>query len=479
MASKEIKQLSRNSSNLSLNPNSVDFDLLAMTKDLSDATRSRKNSCSINDWEKDEIDALGLISTSPRQDFQDFVKELEKKLMLSLPKDSIESLSQALKKFMNNHIECTLIQIKQVIDDCYKLIQNYENFSAKEGHVSIGSFRVCIKISDDFHVQNKEKIAKNWVCEEINSGLIEFPDSILNICKNLESEMENAYKSEYSYTTNKMNSVHTQYKSDQIAELQYKTYKQNQFSQGLLKKELEWQRQELKVIKAQYKSKIHDLLQKDVLIKKELERIKKESIRLEKESLRIEKSWEKYTEEKKNLMNKIQKIESDSPNKTHSKLNSFASNHSGLSVSESSVVEEDELKELNQELKELEETYKNSSPGTGGAILVKINRLQTRISSIRSEKMISKSTNKSATVKNVLSVMQKVMSTKPPTFSVNKARTFRASGHYNNLNSSLSLALSPTHIRSTTFTPINFLNSDTPKSNIEASKTEKFNIFAQ
>ena len=360
-----------------------------------------------------------------------------------------------------------------MIDDCYKIIQNFENFAIVDSTICIGNYKFKLNITDfDVHVADKALIAKNYLFQEIKSEKkTEFPPSLINFCEDYEKDMVTAF---FASETPKLNVFSINSNSSFINETGSKLRKQFAIDQKLLRKELEWQKQEVKILKGQLKAKIQEIKNKENWIQAEFLKIKKHTVILAKESSKIEKQWEDLNEKKEKqlkISEFLQKSVSGLLAKTETSGNSLLSNNNFDSFDQGYSNEESNLNVLNQELKDCENQYRTSSVKDSESILLKINHLKNQINSIKSREIIMRSMEKSKNLKGVMSKMQKVYSIKnilphPNLTPGQRLKGFQTplaqafNNEKKNITISTSFEVPIGHSRSSTYTPLNFLNRD-------------------
>ena len=401
---------------------SINFEIPFLVNNLDVNPPSEANFNAMETWDKEDLEILGF-DTKPGHHRKPLKLPARppRKIAPSPLKLDLDPLKKKIpvKQAIPKLIECTLLDLKQLIEDCYKTIQNFENFSIREASISIGNQMLTLKISEqDILVSDKSEISKNFKFTQSRSEKeVVFPETILNYCKNYELDMEKAFNSDESCQVSQRISLPVApCKLVFMNQLQIASLKQSNHDQISLKQELEWQRQEMKVLKGQLKSKIQELSCRDKLAKQELEKLKISQVNLVKESVNIEKSWENLNNKKEKyskLTAKLQKMAKNLSVPLDSQRDSFISNTSYTSI-DHSFVNEEELKSLEQELKDLEVQYKSARAEAAESIQLKISRIKSRINAIRSEKVMSSSLNKSASIKNTISAMQKAFSIKQP-----------------------------------------------------------------
>ena len=206
----------------------------------------------------------------------------------------------------------------------------------------------------------------------------------------------------FASETPKLNVFSINSNSSFINETGSKLRKQFAIDQKLLRKELEWQKQEVKILKGQLKAKIQEIKNKENWIQAEFLKIKKHTVILAKESSKIEKQWEDLNEKKEKqlkISEFLQKSVSGLLAKTETSGNSLLSNNNFDSFDQGYSNEESNLNVLNQELKDCENQYRTSSVKDSESILLKINHLKNQINSIKSREIIMRSMEKSKNLK--------------------------------------------------------------------------------
>ena len=324
----------------------------------------------------------------------------------------MDDLCQGLKKLIHNQIECDLLELKNHLDNCYKVIQDFENFSIQESHLFIGNYLLKIKINDkDTHITNKGEIAENFIVTEIQAKkLLDKSQSLITFERDYELAMQKSFEDNKEIRINqRISPVKLSNTSNFMIEMQTNAFKQNKLDQISIKQELEWQRQEIKIVKGQIKAKRQDLVNKENEIKKESNNLRNEQVKLVKETARLEKSWEEINEKQEKYKKFIEFLH-DIMSTISVRIdlcNSFNSNSSILSIEQDHNNEDDEMKSLETELQELENQLKTEPKESSEAIQLKISRIKSRIVGIRSEKMMNNSLLKSTSVRNVMFAIQK------------------------------------------------------------------------
>ncbi|OMJ77374.1 hypothetical protein SteCoe_23072 [Stentor coeruleus] len=427
-------------------------------------------------WVKNHIQNTEYpLPQSKNKYLQSFAEDLEKKLKVPLPKDSTESLSAALQKLINKKIECTTYDLKQLIDDTYKTIQNYENYHIKDCRLNLGNTLFTLTILDnDIYVSKKQEINKLFnSTTEIVGKKVEFPDTVLDMCRNYELSMQKAFENSVYDSTPDIIPSKSLHKSGFLHDLQLRLYITNTLEQRTIKKELEWGKNEMKTLKGQVKEKIHDVQIKIRDNKNEFFKLKQERARLLKEKERIEKSSEDLDDKKRKFLkwaDGLKKLVNGLTEKNDGNMSSFQSmNNSFMSVDQSFIDEEDEQKSLESELKELEGQVDKVPKDKKDSLQTRIQRIKTRIQAIKSEKLISQSSRRTTRLKTAVNNMQNFMGIKyplPHTPNSSSQKTLTTISQSSSKRPSLTplqFPLAPIHNRSTTYTPVSPLNLITNK----------------
>ncbi|OMJ92032.1 hypothetical protein SteCoe_5234 [Stentor coeruleus] len=492
------KRISRESSLSNIDSDSISFDIPPQADKNPNKALNDPNA-DIELWEQDfSLNSELKFLQDKAKFFKIFAEELERKLKVPIPKDSIDSISQALLKLMHNKIECTIYDLKQLIDDSYKIIQNFEILKIKNSTLHIGNSAFTLSILDkDFYIGKKPEISKLFlpITETIKKSY-DFPNSFIDMCKNYEHSMQKAY--ENSVYSNIANIVPTDSfkKSSFLQDLQLQSYRANTLEQRTLKKELEWGKNEIKVLKGQLKEKIHEVQIKDRDNKSEFFKLKEERARLLKEKERIEKNSEDLDDKRRKFMvwaeglrKIVDKLSEKSEVANHSSYMSM--NNSFTSVEQSFINEEDEQKSLEAELKDLESQLFIVSPDKKDSLQTRINRIKTRIQILRSEKLVNQSSRRTTKLKSAVSNMQNVMGIKYPLPHNPLSASHRSIIPSTPFTQTLStvkrsamtpvqFSIAPVHNRSTTYTPPSPINFPIPQGRSSAltPTTERLELHA-
>ncbi|OMJ82559.1 hypothetical protein SteCoe_16724 [Stentor coeruleus] len=484
-------RISRESSLSIPDSDSLSFDIPELEGDNNPGAIFKKPSSDIIFLEKNHTSSKKFpLPQEKNKHLHAFVEELEKKLKVPLPKDSIESLSLALQKIIYKKIECTTYDLKQLIDDTYKIIQNYENYHIKDCRLSLGNILFTLTIQDkEIYVGKKQEISKLFnPTSEIVKKTTDFPDTVLDMCRNYELSMQKAFENSIYDSTPDVVPCKSLPKSGFLHDLQLQLYITNTLEQRTMKRELEWGKSEMKALKGQLKDKIHDVQIKIRDNKNEFFKLKEERARLLKEKEEIEKNSEDLDDKKRKFLkwaDGLKKLVDNLIEKNDvGNMSSFQSmNNSFMSVEQSFINEEDEQKSLESELKELEAQLDKVPKDRKDSLQTRIQRIKTRIQAIKSEKLISQSSRRTTRLKTAVCNMQNLMGIKYPL-----PHTPLSSSHKTLISVSqsslkrpsltpLPFPLAPIHNRSTTYTPISplnlILNKDKiPTTNQISEKTE-------
>lgn len=423
-------------------------------------------------WEKDHNANIEFpLPQDKNKHLHALAEELEKKLKVPLPKDSTESLSAALQKLIHKKIECTTYDLKQLIDDTYKIIQNYENSYIRNSRLSLGNTLFTLTILDkDIYIGKKQEISKLFNPPiEIKQKTVDFPDTVLDMCRNYELSMQKAFENSVYDSSPNVVPCKSLPKSGFLHDLQLQLYITNTLEQRTMKRELEWGKSEMKTLKGQLKEKIHDVQVKIRENKNEFFKLKEERARLLKEKEQIEKNSEDLDDKKRRFLkwaDGLKKLVDALVEKNDAaNMSSFQSmNNSFMSVEQSFINEEDEQKSLESELKELEGQLEKVPKDKKDSLQTRIQRIKTRIQAIKTEKLINQSSRRTTRLKTAVSNMQNFMGIKyplPHTPLSSSHKTLITVSQSSSKRPSLTplpFPLAPIHNRSTTYTPVSPLN---------------------
>lgn len=415
MSSPTKRQLSYGSSLLSRSSESIDFD--EAEENLAKSKNKVQKVEEIDFWDKEENEIIDYSHIKSKY-FADFTKELSQALEIKLPDDSIQSLVKSLQSSIQNFISCTILDLKRTIDDCYNAINHFELHGQTSSKLCLGNYIFTLNITDkDLNPGSKAEISLNLAsfypsASTSTSNNVPFSDNLLN-------QMVEAYKETLEYSNCKEIRQATYYKNfNYLSDLENFTLRKTSLETFNMKKEIEWDRQELKYLKGQAKAKVQELKNKEKEIKDVDSKLRTERIRLAKESQSLEKQFQDVDDRRskyQKLQDSLKEVLSTRPRASEANLNSsFMSSSSITSIASMDFTEnlDDEQQILEKELEELKQIHSACSPDELESITMKIQKIQVRLTSIKSEKLISFSQRRSIKMNSVISKMQKSLSIK-------------------------------------------------------------------
>ena len=492
MSSPTKRQLSYGSSLLSRSSESIDFD--EGEENLAKSKIKVQKVEEIDFWDKEENDIVDHSRIKCKY-FADFTKELSQALEIKLPDDSIQSLVKCLQSSIQNFISCTIIDLKRTIDDCYSAINHFELHNQTSSKLCLGNYIFTLNITDkDVNPGSKAEISLNLASFLPSTSTLTSPN--VTIPENLFNQMAESYKETLEYSSIREIRQTTYYKNfNYMSDLENYTLRKTSLDTFNMKKEIEWDRQELKYLKGQVKAKVQQLKNKEMEIKDVDLKLRTERIRLAKESQTLEKQFQDVDDRKskyQKLQDSLKEILSARPRGSEANLNSsFMSNSSITSIASMDFTEnlDDEQQILEKELEDLKQVQSTCCPEDLEPIIMKIQKIQVRLTSIKSEKLINFSNRRSIKMNSVISKMQKSLSIKqaplprmplstsqksmipPPAFapSISGRRT---------TITPIPFQLSPHHVRSPTYTPPIPLTPSSNRSNNTTPINERIGLHS-
>lgn len=378
-----------------------------------------KSSGNCDFWEKEEQDFQGLNPQIDHSEcFSNFISELRANLNISLPSDSIQSVSRVLQNSLQNFITCSILDLKKSIEDLYKAIQNFEDYGETNAKLYLGSFVFTLNIFEkDLIPGTKIEIGKNFASFfQTHKELEKLPEFLSHFTKSLESEMSKSYSDSISHSSIKPITTSVLYKNhNYLSDLENFQLRKDSLQTFNMKKEIEWDRHELKFMKGQLKSKLQEIKIREKDLKIESSKISEGRIKVAKDNQKMEKILEDLEDRKirfLKMQENLKNIVNEKPRLSECNLNSsFMSNSSIASMDVGESLEE-EQKILEKELDELKLGLSQSGPEVQDSLSMKINKIQNRLTTIRSEKMLSMTNKRSHKMNTVISKLQKTMSIK-------------------------------------------------------------------
>jgi hypothetical protein len=336
----------------------------------------------------------------------------------------MQSLIKSLQNSISNFISCSILDLKQTIETCYNLIDQFELQNQRTSKLNLGNYIFTLNLTDkDPLPGSKKEISLNLGSFIVSNPLnpsklsdLSSPSKFADFSEILMKDMLSSYQETMNYTSSTKVPKQVQYKHFSfMADLENFNLRKGSLETFNMKKEIEWDRQELKFMKGQVKTKLHELKTREKEIKEESNRIRTERVKLAKESQRLEKEVEEVDEKRARyfkLQETLKDIMNSRPRVSEVNLNSsFMSNSSFTSVDPGESLDE-EQKLLEKELEDLKQALSQSCPENQDSITMKITKIQTRLTSIRSERLLTSNHKRSIKMTSTISKLQKSMSIK-------------------------------------------------------------------
>ncbi|OMJ72159.1 hypothetical protein SteCoe_29472 [Stentor coeruleus] len=355
---------------------------------------------------------LGLSPESkpkshPLYSLKELSSALGSKLNISLPSDSLESLSNFLSKKLSNLIYCTLQDLHEGVRILLESITNFEKFNQKTCTLTLGSHEFLLKINcKDIPIIPKSQISsflsRDW--DEImvrTQNHIKFPSSVIDMCRNYEESMLEAYAEIQEPENIVKGCKKISYQSQYAINMQLQMLKKNEKDQKKLKTQLEWEKTELKTLRAIMKQKKNDM-------QSEIENLKTKRLAVAHESVKTEKEIEKVNKKQEKIQMALEKMvrffeELDEESKYKAELIEIKNNDKDFSVVE-------EIEALEQQLKKLDGMLRRCRNEEVDQINTQIYRVKTKISSLKSISAINGVTSMRKNAKNAMENLNRVYS---------------------------------------------------------------------
>lgn len=400
----------RSELSLSSSPNAKNLNYRA-------AERSKVNYNRLNETESHSLTNLNVKAEqkSKKNSKLLLLQELESRLNIELTRGVLPSLIEKILKNSSGHIECSLQDLKHAEEDIRRIIKNFENFKVAQGvfHLGLSEFEVIVNNLDTI-IAKKEDVQSVFLnslsevkCHTIDDILV--PEAFLGNFHEIMTGMQSAYECKKIVIPN---SLSKEPQNKYISEIQHSAFLQAKSSHQSLIYELEWQKEEFKLLKTQLKSKKHELALKDSDLNLRYKNLKKHRISMAHEFEKLEKKIEEFEKKKKVFFNISEKISamiedlsitSESPEK-----GSFPETQSDF------LCIKDEIFSLEEELKSLEIAFRHANADKAGSLHTQIYHVKTKISSLKSINLLKNTQQNAKSAKNIMQNFNKVYSLRTP-----------------------------------------------------------------
>ena len=329
------------------------------------------------------------------------LKELEAKIGICLPKENLDQVSEFLKSKLMYQVTCSVFELHEFSNKIMKVIERFENFGQSDWKITLGCqeflFHVteegCVKFNPFDLVQNPLELKKR-------PADLRLPKSKIEVLKNYEDSMIEAFLNLDSIQVNHKDFIKLTQKSEQLIKNQVKSLKKEENEAKSIRQELEWQREELKFYKNEAKFIKNTKMCKESILESEITNLREKRVSIAQSFENIEKLQEKLDDQKE----KIVKILVD--------LQTFCENLGKVQETHETPEKlQKEIMILEIQLKDLESQYKKNS--FEESLKLQINRLKTKISSLKTLNAISNTISTTNSAKSIMKSFNKV-------YSVNK-----------------------------------------------------------
>jgi hypothetical protein len=336
--------------------------------------------------------------TSFKEAEKTVLKELEAKLGICLPKETLEKTADFLKEKLSNIVTCSVFELHEFSHKILKILEKVENFGQSDWKIKLGSQEFLFKVSEEgcAKLDSFEFFKSSGSLKD--SQNIPLPRSRIRNLNEYEEEMVKAFQTfdiENLSKDGKINKKLSQ-KSEELIKKEIKSFKKKQDDINNLKNDLEWQREELKFYKNEAKQMRNTKLCRESILDSEITNLREKRVFIAQSFEKIENLQEKFDFQKE----KIIKILSD--------LQNFCENLGKPEVNHQSPTKlRAEILVLDSQLKDLELQFKKSSDDS---LKLQINRLKTRISSLKAMSAISSTVTTTSSARSLMKSFNKVYS---------------------------------------------------------------------
>ncbi|CAG9320933.1 unnamed protein product [Blepharisma stoltei] len=350
-------------------------------------------------------------------------------------------------------IKCSLNDIYKLISDAKQIIDDTETNKVYHGELKFGEISMNVSIEHlDLIIPDKSNLTQeilnhlsvktltnqksisleqacisqleNEIEELKRKSLI--PEDVFDFGKALKNSITETYErsfDDYSASFNSENSLElTKSTLDLFSKTERPAFHldlQKLKKNEKIKEELEWQINEVQVIKNQYNKKLNQLLQQTDLFQQQANLIKIKTAELEKDI-------SKFNEEKRIFEEKQVKIKDEIKSTfiQHSRepsgewLRTIKGRHktekSYLDLRDSTPdpITDENAQALYEELQKAQALLQGTIPENADSVVIKINRIKTQISNLRSAKALNNFQVHSNSIKNAIHSMEKQFETR-------------------------------------------------------------------
>ena len=370
------------------------------------------------------------------------LSELEKKLNIELSKSTITQISDRLENTCCTSFDCSVQELHMTVKRLSEIIRNYENFKIIQGIFYLGKQEISLSINNqDTAIADKKEIQtvllnsiQNQIINEIDD--IPVPFYCVEALSCYEADLYRAFEENINGETCKEQVKCVNRYSGFIAEQQSSVLRQTKLEHAVIKYDLDWQKEEFKLLKTQLKCKRNEVANKELDLNKRYKNLRENRLSMAHESEVFEKKIENFEEKKELLSQIIDKIrdlikeltlKSGSPKKDLPP-----------EICINFLSTQDEINQLELDLKALETQFKRANAVQAESLQTQIYRVKTKISSLKSINMLNNTFQSAKSAKNIMQNFTKVYSVRSAChhrttggFASNKASPLNSSAIFN------------------------------------------------
>lgn len=324
------------------------------------------------------------------------------------------SLDQSLKKVS---VECQLSDLYNLKSDLEKSIQLIEQGISKTVQLRAGELQFRLQVKNGFFLPGKKKIISNLADENVEKKEKAY-------VRQLENEVDELkYQVFHSNTLGELDQLMMKSFNDQFAvqefrqgksvcevckdlashtslEIETKLAGKMNLARKKMLEELEWEVSNTKMMKSVYEGKVQDLKEVERKTARQIQEINKEVVKkckgLEHDKMKFVREQERFKNHQQNLKVAVDQVKAE--------LESIKENVEKIEVQALTIQiptpcttpkhdsDTEEISALESEMKKLEQELQTSSDK--GSIEFKMNKIKTKLSTLRSAKILETCTNK-------------------------------------------------------------------------------------
>ena len=391
--------------------------------------------------------SLTLLQVDPERKLRKnsklaLLSELEKKLNIELSKSTIAQISEKLQGPYSKTFDCSVQDLYMAVQRLTEIIRNYEILKITQGIFFLGKQEISLNINNqDTAVAEKMEIQtvllnsiQNRSKSQYND--ISVPVDLVEALNHYETDMCKAFEASVKEDSWKEQVKCLNKSSVFFAEQQSNMLRQAKLEQAAIKYDLDWQKDEFKLLKTQLKCKKNEVVNKELELTYRYNNLRKHRLSMAHESVVFEQKIENF-EGKKELLSQVTDKISDLIQGLTVKSVSPKKNPPP-EICTSFQNTQDEISYLESELKALETQFKKASPAQAESLHTQIYRVKTKISGLKSIQMLKSTFQSAKSAKNLMQNFTKVYSVRTACphkttggFGSNKSSPLNTSAKFN------------------------------------------------